>query len=290
MPLPLHLDNAAYKKAQRLHKKSKKTPASENLPALREQEKAFKSNFPPPSLEDVIDLSWSPEVHGNAWKGSIESANLVKVKCHDEDVKAYGISSLPGFILLPGYLSPEAQRQLIRSTLEEHAKYPNENNLDTHYQVPQKGLWTTWETCNNRPDIDDMGETIISVKGGLEDTPQQGSMRELIENTPASVNNLAELLAIDKPAPPPSVTVQPLPISKVIKKLRWSNIGYFYHWGTKTYQFDRPLTPIPKDIVDICRSCVETVDWGDVWKDGADLEAGEWDDNKPDWSEWPRTF
>ncbi|KAG8861275.1 hypothetical protein FRB91_009186 [Serendipita sp. 411] len=290
MPTPLHLDSAAYKKAQKLHKKSKKTQASENLPALREQEKTFKTNFPPPPLDDVIDLSWDSELHGNAWKGSKDSTELARIRCHNKETKAYGIRSLPGFVLLPGYLSPEAQRQLIRSTLTDHAKYPNENNLDTHYQVPQDGLWVTWEAYNQTRNVDDSEEPIVSVKEVQEGTSKQGSMRELTENTPASVSNFAELQAMERVAPPPSTTVQPLPISKILKKLRWSNLGYFYHWGTKSYQFDRSLTPVPLDVVDICRACVATVDWRDVWKDGADLESGEWEGYKPDWSDWPQTF
>ncbi|KAG8794419.1 hypothetical protein FRC16_010529 [Serendipita sp. 398] len=105
MPTPLHLDSAAYKKAQKLHKKSKKTQASENLPALREQEKTFKTNFPPPPLDDVIDLSWDSELHGNAWKGSKDSTELARIRCHNEETKAYGIRSLPGVICPPSGIS-----------------------------------------------------------------------------------------------------------------------------------------------------------------------------------------
>jgi alkylated DNA repair protein alkB homolog 1 len=93
-----------------------------------------------------------------------------------------------------------------------------------------------------------------------------------------------------KVASPPSSTVSPLPLSCLINKLRWSNIGHFYHWGTKSYQFDRELVPIPCDIKNTCQRAVINVQWSDVWKDGAGLESGEWEMDKPDWDRWPETF
>lgn len=95
MPTPLDINSQAYKKALRHHLKSKKTPAAEVLPVLREQEKVFKAKFPPPSLEDVLDLSWNEQTHGTAWKGSPNAVDLVAIKCQDGK-RAFGIPSLPG--------------------------------------------------------------------------------------------------------------------------------------------------------------------------------------------------
>jgi alkylated DNA repair protein alkB homolog 1 len=95
MSASLDVNSPAYKKALRLHKKSKRTPAAESLPVLREQEKAFKARFPPPSLSEVLDLSWNENVHGNAWKGGATIPDLHKVQCLDGKT-AYTIGSLPG--------------------------------------------------------------------------------------------------------------------------------------------------------------------------------------------------
>jgi len=90
----MDLNSPAYKKALRHHLKSKKTPAAEVLPALREQEKAFKAKFPPPSLEDVLDLSWD-DTHGESWKGLSSAVDVVPIRCQDRK-RAFGIPSLPG--------------------------------------------------------------------------------------------------------------------------------------------------------------------------------------------------
>jgi len=95
MSASLDITSPAHKKALRLHNKSKRTPAAENLPILRQQEKAFKARFPPPSLSDVLDLSWNEDIHGNVWRGTATVAGLHRIQCADANT-AYTIDSLPG--------------------------------------------------------------------------------------------------------------------------------------------------------------------------------------------------
>lgn len=95
MPAPLDVNSPAYKKALRLYKKSQKTPAADNLPQLREQEKAFKARFPPPSLSEALDLSWNEYTHGNAWKGVSTVDGLEEIQTLDGK-GAYTIKSAPG--------------------------------------------------------------------------------------------------------------------------------------------------------------------------------------------------
>jgi alkylated DNA repair protein alkB family protein 1 len=106
MPSPLDINSQAYKKALRLHKKSKKTPAAQDIPALREQEKEYKAKFPPPSLSDVLDLSWNSESHGDAWKGSATVDGLRMIPCKRAEVKAYAIESIPGMSLIHHIVAP----------------------------------------------------------------------------------------------------------------------------------------------------------------------------------------
>lgn len=198
---------------------------------------------------------------------------------------------LIGFVLLPGFLEPLEQRELIRDTLEKHARSPNENNLDTHYHVPQEGLWLMWrEYRKKRQEDPDTKEPIISTKAAPGSDAIAETKRTLIDNKPASVQNFARMQAIAKPPPPPSSTLHPVPLSSIVPKLRWSNIGHFYHWGTKSYQFfDRTLVPIPSDIREICQRAVRSVDWNSVWSGGRDGE-GEWEMGKPNWATWKETF
>lgn len=94
MPTPLEVDTPAYKKALRHHLKSSKTAPAEAIPALREQEKCFKTRFPPPSLENVLDISWD-ETHGLGWKGSQILEALIPFRC-EGGKRAFGFQSLPG--------------------------------------------------------------------------------------------------------------------------------------------------------------------------------------------------
>jgi alkylated DNA repair protein alkB family protein 1 len=104
------------------------------------------------------------------------------------------------------------------------------------------------------------------------------------------MENFDELRLVPKPPPIPSNTASPLPLSAILPKLRWSNIGHFYHWGTKSYEFDREHIPVPDDIRNICRDAVNSLKWEEVWKDGANHKSGDWGPDGPDWKDWHETF
>jgi alkylated DNA repair protein alkB homolog 1 len=104
------------------------------------------------------------------------------------------------------------------------------------------------------------------------------------------VENFEDIQALAKPAAPSSSSLTPLPLSSIIHKLRWSNIGHFYHWGTKSYQFDRQQVPIPPDIKTVCQRAVRAVPWEDIWRDGVDVAAGEWELPNPDYNQWHETY
>ena len=159
----------------------------------------------------------------------------------------------------------------------------------------QNGLWREWEAYTSRAANDSTTqEPVVEPKYAEEEIDAQvkgeSGSRQLINNTPASVDNFEEMRAIPKPAPTPSNTTSPLPLSAILPKLRWSNIGHFYHWGTKSYEFDRQYIPIPEDIRNICQDAVNSLKWEEVWKDGADHKSGDWGADGPDWNDWHETF
>lgn len=191
---------------------------------------------------------------------------------------------------MPGYLSPQDQRELIKASLD-NARSPNENNLDTHYNVPAEGLWAAWKTFNHER-IYNPGsvEPIVETKTPTDSVMQTESKRTLIENKPASVENFEDMQAMAKLPAPPSSTLTPLPLSSILPRLRWSNIGHFYHWGTKSYQFDREHIPIPSDIKSVCQRAVRAIPWNHVWSNAADISAGEWELASPDFDQWHETY
>ncbi|CAE7224214.1 unnamed protein product, partial [Rhizoctonia solani] len=106
--------------------------------------------------------------------------------------------------------------------------------------------------------------------------------RTLVENAPGSFDTSQPKLA-----PMPSSSLAPSTVSQLVPKLRWSNIGLNYHWGTKSYDFEREKVPFPQDIKQICVDAVQRVEWKDVWKGVAD--GMEWKDGV-DWDLWERTY
>jgi hypothetical protein len=115
------------------------------------------------------------------------------------------------------------------------------------------------------------------------DYPPEGP-RPLIDNVPVEPSNFDTQA---KPPLPPSSHLPPILASKLLLKLRWANIGYFYHWGTKTYDFTKPKVEYPRELRKICKDVVASIDWHQVW-DGADEE--EWGEEGPDWEKWPETY
>ncbi|KAF8709381.1 2OG-Fe(II) oxygenase superfamily, partial [Rhizoctonia solani] len=286
----------SYKKALRHHLKSQQNKAHEDKPPLspfRASEKKYKSRFPPPDLSQVLDLGAAREENiTGEWRGN---PNVPGLKMKEVGLKgggkAYTFESIPGrpgLVLLPFFVAPTAQRSLVTRCLREHARSPNESNLDAHYQVPRSGLWNAWEwVVGQREKLADPSFDIEVETKWKDDLPLDAyhppdTTRTLVENEPGSlVDSQAKL------APMPSSTLPPSTVSQLVPKLRWSNIGLNYHWGTKSYDFERDRVPFPDDIRGVCVDAVQRVDWAGVWEGVAD--GMEWKDGM-DWDIWERTY
>ncbi|KAJ7685103.1 hypothetical protein DFH06DRAFT_1157455 [Mycena polygramma] len=297
MALDLHDPNSlAYKKAKRQYLNStrnrKNTPESDWTP-FRAAEKRFKARFPPPDLSDVLDLALLDdtrmlEVQAGIWKGSSDALDYRELtpKASSSNIKAYTTPHIPGLVLLPGFLSQEKQRELVRWSLVDHARYPNETNLDIHYILPEDGLWTVCERARGDPsqDICVQPRASTSELPAAEEAP---GPRQLVNNTPATPENFLALSATPKLASAPSTTVQPTSASALLRKLRWANIGWYYHWGTKQYDFTKGKGKIDDVLADVCRNAVHAVDWDQVY---GSSDIGNWGDSAPEWKTWNRDY
>ncbi|CDZ96363.1 DNA alkylation damage repair protein [Phaffia rhodozyma] len=287
-----------------------------------------------PSLEDVFDprrlLDSTRHQPGDLDQAGWTEARREDVECVSVGkgkVDAWAVVGMPGLVILPGYFSPERQRLLVKSCLQIHTQPPNKTNLDTHFHLPpsplfpssplsddgcktpSSSLWSLYtSSLHSHPPEDPLVPTRAS---SLEDdsSSEEGSKqkfvripptRTLIENLPGEdfLNTVAsdgkrEILPVE-----PSKTVRPKPISKLIRELRWTNIGLFYDWTSKSYDFDTPI-PFPDDIDMISRQIVsKDIDWSLVYgslgvdgtpsskdENGMELERvkwEQWNDYKPD--------
>lgn len=157
--------------------------------------------------------------------------------------------------------------------------------------MPKDGLWNAWEDVSRRkvdePDFDVVVDTKWQADLSPDEFHPPDPERVLVENAPGSLATLPDIKSQPKRAPMPSSSLPPSTVSALIPKLRWSNIGLNYHWGTKSYDFEREKVPFPDDIRDVCVDAVRSIDWKDVWEGVTDSKN--WDDGV-DWDIWEHTY
>ena len=297
-----------YKKARRHHFKTTQRNSSPDWSPFRAAEKRYKARFPPPDLSHVLDLATldparAHEIQQGFWSGRSDLIAHKPIVIPDRDTRAYIVPCIPGstffgpfcmfsspyristgLVVLPAFIQPDQQRDLVRWSLADHARYPNETNLDAHYQIPQEGLWNAWLNSQNDPEKD----ILIQPKASETDVApaEPPGPRKLIDNTPASLTNFRSLSSTPKSPQVPSATVRPNLTSKLLPKLRWANIGWFYHWGTKQYDFTKGRGTIDDRVRDVCRDAVRAVDWEQVYV----VVKTSWENTDPDWKSWNNTY
>ncbi|KAI0637376.1 hypothetical protein C8Q77DRAFT_1097243 [Trametes polyzona] len=296
--------SAAYKKARRKYLKSTRN-RPEHVDAdwtpFRAAEKKYKARFPPPDLSDVLDLAAADptrvvEVARGKWKGRADTLPCTEIPLRDGSGrarKAYTFPRTPGLVLLPAFVSPDEQRRLLRWALSEQAKHPNETNLDTHYVLPREGLWNQYKKSRSGDceDVEILPRAAVHPPGPSRETSAEPpGPRKLISNEPASPENYVALASTPKPPAPPSDTLRPVPTSALIPRLRWANIGWYYHWGTKQYDFSRGPGEISPFVRGICKSVVQSIPWEQVFGKAEAINSADWGEGGPDWMDWNETY
>ncbi|KAI0320182.1 hypothetical protein OF83DRAFT_1106178, partial [Amylostereum chailletii] len=269
-----------------------------DVETCRQRPCLYKTKFPPPDLSNVLDLALDDdsrveEIDRGRWRGRadavhVEEINLDGVKNTTmRRRRAYICPKIPGLVLLPQFLSDETQRELVQWSLCDQARYPNETNLDTHYKLPRNGLWNAY-ICSLPTGTEDVIEPRALIHAGTDQVSHEPSgPRVLISNTPASPVTISSISDLPKLPATPSPTALPLPVSSLIQKLRWANIGWYYHWGTKQYDFGKGKQSISPVVKKVCQEAVKIVPWEDVFS-GQDDE--EWGNEGRDWQTWDETY
>ncbi|KAF8260437.1 hypothetical protein EI94DRAFT_1773707 [Lactarius quietus] len=265
-----------YKRARRHHYKTTKNRDGDNdteWTPFRVAEKKYKARFPPPDLSGALDLALldsrrHADIERTGWKGRSDVVQVKEVDLDDARQnlgvagarRAFAVVDVPGLVILPSFVSEETQRDLIRWSLCEHARYPNETNLDTHYILPQSGLWPTY----------------LSSPESVIQPPASPATLSLITGTPMASSS-------------PSAHVQPISTTQLLPRLRWANIGWSYHWGTKQYDFAREVQPVGELFRRVCIEVVRSIRWQEVFG-GTSTELLDGWDRASDWQTWPETY
>ena len=213
-------------------------------------------------------------------------------------VRVYASCNISGLVLLPSFVAPEEQRKLVRWALCDQARHPNETNLDTHYVLPTDGLWNQYVRSCRGDCVDDEIFPRASPSVTPNDYSDLGTSQEtigprkLISNDAASPDNYRDLANTPKPSALPSRTLRPIATSSLVPKLRWANIGWYYHWGTKQYDFSRGPGEISGLVRETCKRAVEDIPWEKVFggDSAATTDDGEWGEGGPDWMHWRDTY
>ncbi|KAF9264828.1 hypothetical protein L218DRAFT_979507 [Marasmius fiardii PR-910] len=288
--------SAAYKKARKLFFKSTKNRNNEvdqDWTPFRAAEKRYKARFPPPDLSNVLDLALldverTAEITAGVWRGRLDAQEWREISLLNGEGaarKAYILPRIPGLVLLPSFISPEKQRELVQWALSEHSRPPNETNLDTHYILPPEGIWNVAVEAKKDPSRGMIIQPRHSILPNDQKLDAVHGPRVLINNTPASTKNLDTLSHIPKPPAPPSQTVGSTKCSDLLPKLRWANIGWFYHWGSKQYDFSKGKVAVHNKLRNVCQNVVRSVDWPKVFSG----DSSDWG-TEGDWRTWNESY
>jgi alkylated DNA repair protein alkB family protein 1 len=188
-------------------------------------------------------------------------------------------------VLLPAFVSPNDQRDLLRWSLRDQARSPNDTNLDAHYILPQDGLWNAYTAARK----ENNQEAFVQPRFVREhqSISTEVGPRKLVDNIPVAPDNYLSLSASQKDPASPSPIAQPSPPSALIPKLRWANIGWSYHWGCKQYDFSKGRGLVDPRVSQLCKRAVATVPWDQVY---GDKEAISWGENGADWKTWGDSY
>ncbi|KAJ8520411.1 hypothetical protein ONZ45_g2766 [Pleurotus djamor] len=285
-PMPSAIDlhdpsSKAYKRAQRQYYKATKHRSNDlesEWTPFRAAEKRYKARFPPPDLSGVLDIAAldplrQDEVRQGGWAGDPHTTQYTDL--------------LLGLVIIPGFLSHAEQRDLVKWALADHAKFPNDTNLDAHYTVPHCGLWNMHVASLEHPDHAE----IIHPRAPVPSTDaasihEPEGPRKLINNTPATPETFATISSTPKPPPPPSPNAHPATPSELLHKMRWANIGWFYHWGVKQYDFSKGKADVDLNLKSVCKRAVDHVNWNALFDGTEDA----WGHEGPAWKTWSDTY
>ncbi|KAG0056978.1 hypothetical protein BGZ83_002585 [Gryganskiella cystojenkinii] len=289
MPDPQPISNRQRKILERQAERNREMAAAKRADTrtpFREAELQFLSRQPQPDFSLALDFRRPAE-------DLLKDSKIQRVQLGK---KMAEFSDLFGMIYIPAAFSPAAQRTLVKACLKEYSRHPNKSNLDTHYNVPDCGVWDLHERVENGSlsletdankafvprkakadehangygsddddddDEDNDREENKSREGPTEKPPTKkakqsttSSVRTLVPETNETPTVPEDVPKID---PEPSSQVPILPPAQLIRKMRWITLGYQYHWPSKTYHFDQNA-PFPEELCVLSKAVVAAVE------------------------------
>ncbi|KAJ3109048.1 hypothetical protein HDU97_009166 [Phlyctochytrium planicorne] len=234
-------------------------PADPTLPnqtPFRVSERSFKRKVIPDELWQTVVSLQNPI--------NLLPVQLPPIQHHwfadtsNSHVKAFTFKSHPGLIYIPNPFRDDAQKELIVKCVRDFSKRPNVTNLDTHYIMPQEGLWNIYE--GEAKDILAGVKKSHSILERRLDPVDQYDVYEETEPSKKKQGLSEGTVKIDPPTSP-TPNLAPINVAEGMKRLRWSSVGLQYHWTTKEYHMERdaPIPPVIKDITTAIVKAIESI-------------------------------
>lgn len=248
----------------------KKTATSYvNQAPFRYAERNFKSRVPPPDFSQVVDFQklqdHSDVIVPVQLTDDLRRLSSVFGKYETPCRDAYVLRNVPGLIIIPNAFTPVAQRSLIKQCLSVYPQPPNTSNLDTHYVIPETGIWPLYEAQENGSLKSTDAGYFVPKKAIVDDEDNSSSDDNEEEDAEPKIaptacsDDFKPIINDPKPDPLPAPGVPLLPPSELVRKMRWITLGYQYHWPTKTYHLNRRF-PFPADVSDLTKAVVTAVE------------------------------
>jgi alkylated DNA repair protein alkB family protein 1 len=208
-----------------------------------------------------------------------------------------------GCILIPGYLNPSEQVDLLTSALSTYTLPPNPLSLSTHYDLPPN-LFGTYMT-----DPEYKVQTLFSKlspdqQEAIRTREQEIGHRVNKESKSGSEVGYEKILQSGKvwEGDVPGSQLSERSVGELMKELRWANLGWVYRvslvcldrsplkrnklnrqWTTKSYDFDTQTPiPFPTDLGEICTSLIRRIPWNQVFGPSTSDDIG-WENWKDDY-------
>jgi len=143
-----------------------------------------------------------------------------------------------GCVLIPGYLSVDAQLNLAKAALAEYTLPPNPLSLSTHYALPPN-LFKMY--------AEDSNELVLPLHATRTDSSTDGAPmkeefpkddqpkakctgRKTVETEPGAVMGYDEIVANNRTAKAdaPSDKLKAKTARELLKEIRWANLGWVY--------------------------------------------------------------
>lgn len=229
------------------------------------------------------------------WKGKGKEIIIDQDESVDQDAEVINdyciiIPSMPGLVLLPSILSPSLQRSLTVESLNS-ALLPNLTSLSAHYNLPENGLWKTFALGKGDEEVQRIDNEL--------DKKATAGFRQQVDFEPVTKENWKEVNGRGIVASAVDIGVKDLKIEggggselkeekatirELLKKLRWTTIGWAYDWTSKTYDFSRGRTPLPPLIYRTCKDAVRAVPFSKIF--GSEISS----EDELEYEKWSESY